>query len=86
MMNYVIAFGASFVSVFFKGFQHKNVINNMYLNAGITSYFMAVTDVLLISTIAKSGWDIAFTTGSGAALGIVCAMYSHNKFFKQEEK
>lgn len=82
-MNYLLAFVAAFISVGLKGFQHKNVINNLYLNTAITSYFMAVMDVLLIGLIAKSDWTIAFVTGTGAALGMVVAMFVHNKYFSK---
>lgn len=85
-MNYVLAFFASFISVFLKGFQHKNVVANLYVNTAVTSYAMAVMDVLLIGLISKSDWTIAFTTGTGATLGMVTAMYLHNKFFAKRIK
>lgn len=85
-MNYLYAFVASFISVFLKGFQHKNVVANLYFNTAVTSYAMAVMDVLLIGLISKSDWTIAFTTGTGATLGMLTAMYLHNKFFNKDAK
>lgn len=79
---YGLAFLGSFVSVFLKGFQHKNVIHNLYGSTFVTSYFMAFMDVLLIGLIARSGWDIAFFSGGGASLGMVASMYVHNRYFK----
>lgn len=76
---YAAAFAGTFVSVGLKGFQHKNVIANLYLHTFLTSYGMAFMDVLLIGLIAKSGWSIAFASGTGAALGMVVAMWLHNK-------
>lgn len=83
-MSYLLAFIGSFISVFLKGFQHKNVIHNMYASTFVTSYAMAFMDVLLIGLIAKSGWDIAFFSGGGASIGMVAAMYTHNRFVKPQ--
>ncbi len=85
-MIYFWAFVGTFVAVFLKGFQHKNVIANMYGKTFLTSYLMAFVDVLLIGLIARATWDIAFASGSGAALGMVAAMWLHNRlFFKPKE-
>lgn len=80
MLSYVFAFFATLVTVFLKGFQHKNVIANLYGYTFVTSYAMAFLDVLLIGLIAKSDWSIAFASGTGAAIGMVAAMWSHNRF------
>jgi hypothetical protein len=80
MLSYVFAFFATLVTVFLKGFQHKNVIANLYGYTFVTSYAMAFLDVLLIGLIAKSDWSIAFASGTGAAIGMVVAMWSHNRF------
>lgn len=82
---------AQFITVFLKGFQHKNVINDLYLHAGITSYLMATADVVVVGLIAKSividsNWFVALGSGTGAAFGMVSAMYIHNRFFRKKEK
>lgn len=84
-MSYFLALVLTFVTVGLKGLQHKNVIHNLYLNTFFTSYAMAFMDVLIIGLIAKSGWDIAFASGTGGALGMVSAMYFHNRFMKPKE-
>lgn len=83
-MNYVMALVLTFVTVFLKGLQHKNVIHNLYLNTFFTSYLMAFMDVLVIGLIARSGWDIAFASGTGGALGMVAAMYLHNRMMDRK--
>lgn len=83
-MTYFLALIGTFASVFLKGFQHKNVISNLYVPTFVTSYAMAFLDVILIGMIAKSGWDIAFASGTGAAFGMVLAMWSHNKFLRKQ--
>lgn len=85
-MIYFWAGIGTFVAVFLKGFQHKNVIANMYGNTFITSYLMAFVDVLLIGLIARATWDIAFASGTGAAIGMVSAMWLHNHLFAKKLK
>lgn len=82
MITYLVAGFVSFCSVFLKGFQHKNVIGNYYKLVFITSYLMAVCDVLVIGIIVKSGWSVAFACGTGAAFGMVVSMYIHDRFIK----
>lgn len=84
-MSYILAFLGTFVSVFLKGFQHKNVIANLYINTIITSYFMAFVDVLIVGLIAKSDWTVAFASGTGAAIGMASSMYIHNRYFARKE-
>lgn len=80
LIPYMLACGATFVSVFLKGIQYKNVNHNLYVHTFITSYFMAMLDVVIIGLIAKNDWSIAFASGTGAAFGMILAMFLHNKF------
>jgi hypothetical protein len=84
MNIYFLAFIASFISIGLKGFQHKNVIGNHYKSVFITSYLMAVIDVYIINLIANNSLDIAFASGTGAALGMITSMYVHNRFIGKE--
>ncbi len=77
---------ASFVSVFLKGFQHKNVIGGHYRLVFFTSYAMAVTDVVVVGIIVKGGWAVAIPSGTGAALGMVLSMYLHDRFISGKPK
>jgi hypothetical protein len=85
-MEYLLAFLGAFCVVFLKGFQHKNVINNLYLPTFLTSYAMMFTEVLFVGLIARNGWTIAFVAATGAAFAMVAAMYIHNRFMKKEPK
>ena len=71
---------ASLCTVGLKDFQHKNVIGNHKRLVVVTSYLMAVGDVACISLIVKGGWVIALSSGTGAACGMVGAMYLHDRF------
>lgn len=85
-MIYLASTCVSFLAVFLKGFQHKNVIGDHYRLAFFTSYAMAMFEVASIALVVKGGWVMAFTTGTGAAFGIVCAMYAHNRLHKKQTK
>jgi hypothetical protein len=87
MTLYLIAFCTTFVSIFLKGIQHKNVIHSMYWSTGITSYAMNVFDVLLVGLNAKiiiqGDYWYAFVSGTSAALGMVASIYVHDKFISK---
>ena len=77
---FVSAALAAFVAVGLRGFQQKNVQGNHYRLVFITSYGIAAGDVLTIGFIAKYGWIMAFATGTGAAIGMVLAMWMHDRY------
>ena len=77
------AAGATFLSVFLKGFQHKNVIADKYALTFITSYAMAIADVAVVTSIYKNGWSTAAAMGTGAAFGMLLSMYLHNRFIRK---
>lgn len=86
---YVLSVAVSFLSVAIKGFQHKNVIASA-LHASprflysifLTSYLMAAFDVAAVSLIVKGGWPVAFTSGTGAAFGMVASIKLHDYLFR----
>lgn len=82
MTYYLLAFAVSAVTIFLKGFQHKNVIGNHYRLVAVTSVLMAVGDVAVVGLIVKQGWWMALPLGAGAALGMVTSMWVHQKFVK----
>lgn len=82
-MEYLIAVLVTFISVFLKGFQYKNVLGGHYKLVAITSYAMAVCDVLVINLIVSSSWTIVFACGTGATLGMLGSMLSHDKWVKK---
>ncbi len=82
MVTYLIAGVVSFVSVFIKGIQHKNIAGNHYRLVILTSYAIAFADVWLVGLMARSSLDIAIPCGTGGAIGIALSMYIHNRFIK----
>lgn len=84
-MIYIASVLVSFISVFLKGFQQKNVIHNRVVAAALTSYLMATFDVLAITIIIHGDLWIILTTGTGAACGIVAAMKLHDRVFQHRK-
>jgi hypothetical protein len=72
----------SFLTVFLRVLQHKNVVGNHYKLAFMNSWLMACAEVLTISLIVKGGWVIAFTSGMGGSFGVILSMWLHNRLFK----
>lgn len=85
MSHHVLAFCVTFINVFMKGFQYKNVIHKNHRLMILTSFFMAFCDALTIGLIAKNGWHIAFACGLGGGLGISASVWAHDKLFKRKE-
>lgn len=82
--GYLLAGVASFIAVFLKGFQQKNVAGSHYRLAICTSYAMALADVLVVSIIVKNGWSVALPSGTGAALGVILSMWTHDKWIGKQ--
>jgi hypothetical protein len=76
-------FAITFATVFLRGFQHKNVIGNHIRAVIVTSYLMAVCDVLFIGLIALRGWSACFAAGTGAAVGMFLSIKLHDRFLKK---
>ena len=72
--------------VFIKGFQHKNVNTGKIKLIIPTAYIMALMDWAAIALVIKGGWEIAITSGTGAAIGMVAAIKLHDKLFGTDAK
>ncbi len=82
-LPHIQAFLVTLVSVGLKGFQHKNVIGGHLKLIVVTSYLMAVADVLLVGLVVSNGWKVAFASGTGAALGMLISVTMHDRFVKK---
>lgn len=71
----------TFISVFLKGFQHKNVIGGHLKSVVLTSYLMGLFDVASVTLIVKGGAWIALSAGTGASLGMVSSIILHDRIF-----
>lgn len=84
MWIYVASVTVTFIAVFLKGMQYKNVIGGHIKTMAATSYMMAFFDVAAINVVVSGGWTTAFTAGTGAALGMVAASLLHDKIFRRQ--
>ncbi len=88
-MLYVTAFCITFIAVFLKGFQYKNVVHNKWIGMFVTSYVMGVFEVLAVGSYAKifmqGDWWYSLVSGTSAACSIVLATWVHNKWFGPKE-
>ena len=78
---------ASFISVFVKAFQQRNVAFNNYISVPFFSFGMAFTEVYIIINIVELGasWAVIWRLAVGAVFGCWTAMYLHNKLHNKGE-
>ena len=83
LMDLIIA---SYISIFVKAFQQRNVAFNNYLYIPVFSLAMAFTEVYIIINIVQLGasWDVVWKLAAGAVLGCWTAMCLHSKLIKVE--
>lgn len=82
--SHFLAFLVSFIAIGLKGFQQKNVTGHHYKLVAVTSYVMTFTDVAFIGLTVKYGWDLVWSSGTGAAAGMITAMVLHGKFVERK--
>ena len=88
----LIAGAAHGVFVFFKAFQQRNVMGMHYKLTIAVSYFMAMTEVFVLSIVAVSAVEavktgditrmaaIAVALGTFGAIGAVTGMWTHHRY------
>lgn len=81
-MIQLTAFLVSFIAIFLRGWQQKNVIHGKYTMIAITSYLLALTDVAVVGIIVEHGFGTVLVQGTGAALGMLASVYIHNRWVK----
>jgi hypothetical protein len=77
---------ATFIGVFFRGFQNKNVAGGYKKMAFFTGYIMNVLDILVIGLVVNSGIGVVVISGLGAAFGYVVSMQVHEFFVGRKIK
>lgn len=80
----------TFIYVFSKAYQQRNVIHNGWLAVPIFSYLMAFLELAGLSIgiidIANNGWGrllvLGLAHGTGGTIGCWAAMWLHNRIGK----
>jgi hypothetical protein len=80
----ILTFGASFVFIFLKAFQQRNVAFDRYAWVLPVSFAMALVEVYVIANIAQKGFSLAIVLviGLGSGLGALAAMLAHKRIFR----
>ncbi len=81
-MTIVILAAVSFIQVFALGFQSRNVNHGNYGWAAGTSFFIGMSQAMVWRRITNPSaglMEVVVYAVSGA-IGIVCAMYIHQRF------
>jgi len=77
-----LVFATAFL-VSLRAFQSQNVIHGNYKLAVLTSFGMAVGEITLILNVVNIGWGSAIWVGTGGAIGVCLAMYTHRKYVQK---
>ena len=74
---------AMFIFVLLKATQQRNVAFLHYGPVLPTSVLMAVTEVFVIASVVRIGYDpaLVLSVGIGGGLGAILGMYLHNRIF-----
>lgn len=85
MTELAAGFLASFVFIFFKAFQQRNVAYEHYAWIVPTSLAMATAEFYVIAKVAERGYSLAVVLvfGSGAGMGALLATYIHQRFMRR---
>lgn len=83
-MKYLLFFFATLGYVTVRAFQQRNVAHGTLKWIAPTSYAMAVLDVFIVTTMAKTGftWWFVAVGGTAGFLGCFIAIWFHRRFVK----
>ena len=70
----------TFCLVFLRGIQQQNVIHGHYIMAAIIPYAIACAEVASVLLVVQTGWIAIPWVGTGGALGVTAAMWTHRRF------
>lgn len=86
ILEMLVLFVATFANVFLLGFQSKNVHQSRYIMAACTSFGISLANYVFVK-MAVDGNSLAFivTSGLGGSLGIMMAIWAHDKFVGAEK-
>jgi hypothetical protein len=82
-MNEAILFTSTYVLVFALGLQSLNVNGGYYRAAFITSFFIGVSQMLLLKLGPNANITEVAAYLAGGPLGIISSMWAHRHFAKK---
>ena len=80
-VHWITVFSAQYVFIGLRALQQRNVAFDNYVAVIPTSVAMATVEVLVISSIARTGWtfDLVSALALGGGVGSLTAMWIHRK-------
>lgn len=80
-LHWFTVFGAQYVFIGLRALQQRNVAFDNYTAVIPTSVAMASVEVLVISSIARTGWEFSLVSALalGGGFGSLTAMWIHRK-------
>ncbi len=78
-MIHITAFLVTFIYVFLRVFQQRNVSHEEYWWMVGTSYLITAFEILNISLIVSKGWILFPALGTGGAIGSILAVQLHKR-------
>ena len=79
----IILTAATFLLVFLRAWQQQNVIHGYYKWAFVTSYGLALADVMVIIEVVNYGMMAIPYVGTGGAIGVITAMKLHKRIRRE---
>lgn len=88
MVNYTLLGLSSFVFIFLKAFQQRNVAFDHYSWIIPVSLLMALVEIYVITSVVAIGYNLisVFCVGFGAGVGALVAALTHKKIFEKGKK
>jgi len=84
-MTALVIFASTFILVFALGFQSLNVNNGHYKAAFLTSFAIAVSNLVLFKTVPQADWIEILAYLTAGPLAIVASMACHRKWMKSSD-
>lgn len=81
----ILAAAGCAVMVFARAIQQQNVIGGHYIAAAVTSYLIALTEVIVVISVIDHGLAAVPWLGTGGAIGVTSAMTVHRSFFRKRK-
>ena len=82
MITALVIFVSTFVLVFALGFQSLNVNNGHYKAAFLTSFAIAVSNLVLFKTVPQADMLQVIAYLMAGPCAIVCSMWAHTRWMK----
>lgn len=87
MIHYILLFLSTFVFIFLRAFQQRNVAFDHYAWIIPTSFAMATVEVYIVAMVAHNGWGVPIVgvMGFGGGTGALAAALFHKRYIGRKK-